>query len=213
MAGLYVALEGPEGSGKSTLAAALALELQGLCPSRFVTLTKEQGRTRIGAMIRTILLDNGNAEMDDRAELMLNVADRAQHWTEVLEPALAVDGIVVSDRSMWSGVAYQGYGRGLDIDDVLSMCDYALRGRRPDLVLFVDAPDGVLAQRMARRNLDRFESAGDSFHVRVRDGFRHLAATQENWVTLDGAASKRDVLASALDAVRSRLDDSAALTV
>jgi dTMP kinase len=197
--GRYIALEGAEGSGKSTHAARLAADLGAV-------LTREHGGTAIGERIRAILADPANTALTAKAEALLIAADRAQHLAEVVVPALASGRHVVSDRSIHSSLAYQGYGRGLALERIREMNAWAIDDRWPDLVLYLDVPERFLASRMRRRELDRFERAGPEFHARVRAGFREMAASDpQRWVVVDGEG-KVDVVAGRLrDAVRERL--------
>jgi dTMP kinase len=197
---VWVALEGGEGSGKSTQARLLADALGGV-------LTREPGGTAAGERIRELLLDPGVSALDARAEALLMAADRAQHMAEVVAPALAGGRHVVSDRSAWSSLAYQGYGRGLPVDALRRLSDWALGGRWPDLAVLIDVPGDVAATRLsaAGRAADRFEAEGDAFHRRVRDGFRELASAEpERWAVVDGTGVVQDVAAGVLAAVRAR---------
>jgi dTMP kinase len=197
--GRYIVFEGAEGCGKSTQAARLADALGAV-------LTRETGGTSIGVRIRAILHDTTVTGLADRAEALLTAADRAQHLEEVVEPALAAGRHVVSDRSVYSTLAYQGYGRGLTVAEVREINEWAIAGRWPDLVLLVDAAPEVLEQRMRGRQLDRFEREGDEFHRRVREGFRTMATDDpEHWVVIDGARSPDQVFAAVRTAVRDRL--------
>jgi len=197
--GRYIALEGSEGSGKSTHAHRLASALGGVA-------TREHGGTKIGELIRAILADPANAVLTDKAEALLIAADRAQHLEELVEPALASGRHVISDRSVYSSLAYQGYGRGLALDQVRAVNEWAIGGRWPDLVVLLDVPAAQLARRMRRRELDRFERAGPEFYERVNEGFRRLAAAEpRRWVVVSGDAPI-DVVADVIrEAVRERL--------
>ena len=198
-AGRYIALEGAEGCGKSTHAARLAAALDAV-------LTRETGGTDIGRRIREILHDTSVTNLSDRSEALLVAADRAQHIDEVVRPALAEGRHVVSDRSVYSSLAYQGYGRGLDLADVRTINTWAMHSAWPDLVVFIDVDEVSLAQRMRSRDLDRFERAGDAFHARVRAGFREMAAADPtHWVTIDGTATKDEVQVAIRGAVAERL--------
>ena len=197
--GRYIALEGPEGCGKSTHAARLAEALGGV-------VTREHGGTRIGQMIRSILADPANAELTDTAEALLIAADRAQHLAELVEPALATGRHVVSDRSVFSSLAYQGYGRGLPLATVRAVNEWAIGGRYPDLVLLLEVPDDQLADRMRSRELDRFELAEASFHERVAAGFREMAAADpEHWVVISAATDRDETARAIRSAVNERL--------
>jgi dTMP kinase len=176
---LYVALEGAEGCGKSTQAALLAEAIGAV-------LTRETGGTPVGARLREILHDTTVTDLADRAEALITAADRAQHVAHVVRPALAAGRHVVSDRSVHSTLAYQGYGRGLDVAELRRINDWATGGLWPALVILLDAPEPVLAERISGRDLDRFERAGQDFHRRVADGFRAMAAAEpERWAVVD----------------------------
>lgn len=197
--GRYIALEGAEGCGKSTHASRLAVTLGAV-------LTRETGGTAIGHQIRAILHDTSISNLSHRAEALLAAADRAQHIDEVVAPALAAGKHVVSDRSVYSTLAYQGYGRGLSIVDVRRVNEWAVDAHWPDLVLLIDAPTEILERRMRGRQLDRFEREGERFHERVRDGFRQMAIDEpERWVVIDGSQSLEMVAIDVRSAVRDRL--------
>jgi dTMP kinase len=175
----YVALEGAEGSGKSTQAALLAEALDAV-------LTRETGGTPVGARLREILHDTTVTDLADRSEALITAADRAQHVVHVVRPALAAGRLVVSDRSVHSTLAYQGYGRGLDLAVLREINDWAIDGLWPERVILLDAPTPVLAARISDRDLDRFERAGDDFHARVAAGFREMAAADPaRWAVVD----------------------------
>ena len=196
---VYIALEGPEGCGKSTQARRLADAIDAV-------LTRETGGTAIGERLRTILHDVTVTELDARAESLIVAADRAQHVVEVVRPALDAGRHVVSDRSVYSSLAYQGFGRELPIDELRSINDWAIRGTWPDLVVLLDVPTKVIANRMKSRQLDRFERAGDDFHVRVAEGFAAMAADDPgHWTVVDASRSVADVSAGILATVRDRL--------
>lgn len=183
----YIAFEGAEGCGKSTQAAHLAQRLDAV-------LTRETGGTQIGAALRAILHDMTNGHLDDRAEALLTAADRAQHLAEIVRPALDAGRFVVSDRSAYSSLAYQGHGRRLDIAEIEKLNEWATVGRWPDVVIFLDTPDDVIAERMSRRELDRFEAESLAFHERVLDGFRTMAAADpERWITVQAVGSIEQV--------------------
>jgi dTMP kinase len=195
----YITFEGAEGCGKSTHAALLANALGAV-------LTRETGGTAVGRRIREILHDNEVTDLSDRAEALLTAADRAQHSEEVLRPALAAGRHVVSDRSVYSTLAYQGYGRMLPLAEVRRLNEWALAGCWPDLVILLDVTPDQLERRMRGRHLDRFERQGADFHARVRDGFCAMAVEDPvRWVVVDGSAEPERVAASVRAAVRERL--------
>jgi dTMP kinase len=196
---LYIALEGPEGCGKSTQAELLATALDAV-------LTRETGGTAIGRRLREILHDTTVTDLDDRAEALIAAADRAQHIASVVRPALAAGRSVVSDRSVHSTLAYQGYGRGLDLDELRRLNDWAVDGLWPARVILLDAPPADLAGRLHGRDLDRFETAGDDFHDRVLTGFRAMAAADpQHWTVVDASGDVDAVAARIRDAVGERV--------
>ena len=193
MIGHWIAFEGGEGSGKSTQAKRYAARHDAV-------LTREPGGTPVGQRIRELLLDP-EADIRDRTELLLMAADRAQHVATVVVPALAEGRDVVSDRSAYSSLAYQGYGRALPLDEVRAVSDWASGGRWPDVVVLLDVDDEVRATRR-KQTPDRLEAVGDGFHDRVNAGFRAMAANDpDHWLVIDGAAPVEDVASAIDDAV------------
>jgi dTMP kinase len=191
----FIVFEGGEGSGKSTQAALLAHRLGAV-------LTHEPGGTSVGARVRAIVLDPAvGTALDVRAEALLMAADRAQHVAEVVRPALAAGRDVVSDRFSGSTLAYQGYARGIDVDELDRLSQWATGGLEPDAVVLLDVPPEVAAVRMTRVR-DRMEAAGDDFHRRVVEGYRALAAADpERWRVVDGSGTVEDVEARVLKAL------------
>ena len=195
---LFVTFEGIEGSGKSTHARRLAEHLR--AAGHRVTETREPGGTPAGLAIRRLLLGPEAVPVTPLAELLLYCADRSQHVTDVVRPALAAGHVVVSDRFSASTVAYQGYGRGLDLDMVRMLDARARDGLSPGIVFVLDCP---VAEGLARARgraggaaADRFEGETLDFHERVRRGFRELAAADpERFCVLDGTAPIDDVQA------------------
>jgi dTMP kinase len=185
--GWFISLEGIEGSGKSTQAAILARSLQ--ARGAQVIVTREPGGTRAGKFIRTIFLDR-NISLDSTAELLLVLADRAQHVREKLRGALEDGQTVISDRYSDSTVAYQGYGRGLDLKLVHELNRFASGGLSPDLTLVLDCPPEIGLARIERRAEgaarahDRFEAEQLEFHRRVRAGFCKIARNEPGRVVL-----------------------------
>ncbi len=213
-AGLFITLEGVEGSGKTTQAAILAdaLRARGLV----VTVTREPGGTPVGQAIRAIFLDAAFA-LEPAAELLLVLADRAQHVREQLRPALAAGQIVVCDRYSDSTTAYQGYGRGLDHQLLRELNQLASDALKPDLTLVLDCSAELgLARTHAcqkegagavdRFEVDRFESERLEFHRRVREGFLAVAREEPARVlVLDASRPAAEVSAAILGAVTARI--------
>jgi dTMP kinase len=189
---MLVAFEGGEGSGKSTQARILAERLGAV-------LTHEPGATRIGARLREMVLDP-NAHIDPRAEALLLAADRAQHVAEVIAPALAEGRDVVTDRYLYSSLAYQAFGRGLDAAGVRALSEFA-DAPEADLVILITVSPATRAQRL-KATPDRIEASGDDFHRRVERGFEDLAAADpQRWTVIDGNGAVDDVATRVWDAV------------
>lgn len=187
-AGVFITLEGVEGSGKTTQAGLLADSLR--AAGRRVTVTHEPGGTRAGQAIRAIFLDPA-VSLEVAAELLLVLADRAQHVREKLKPALAAGEIVISDRYADSTVAYQGYARGFDLEFLRNLNRLATDGTMPDLTIVLDCqvPTGLarIKNRMSRaaaRRPDRFEGEDAEFHARVRRGFLEIARAEPERVAV-----------------------------
>lgn len=197
--GRFIVFEGGEGCGKSTQAGLLA-------ESRGAVLTRQPGGTPLGRQVRTLLLGSETgpddaAPLDDRAEALLMAADRAQHVTEVIEPALAAGRDVVCDRYIGSSIAYQGYGRGLDVDIVRAVSGWAAGGLWPDVVVLLEVAEELAASRLGGAR-DRIEAAGSDFHRRVARGFAEQARDEpDTWVVVDGSGSIDEVHERVLDAV------------
>jgi dTMP kinase len=194
--GVFVAFEGGEASGKSTQAARLA-------ERRGALLTREPGGTELGERVRAVFLDPEVGDVDPRAEVLLTAAARAQHVAEVIAPALAAGRDVVSDRYVGSSLAYQGFGRGVAVDDVRRVSRFASGGLEPDLYVLLTVTPDVAAARLGS-DRDRLEAAGEAFHDRVAAGYRELAAA-EGWVVIDGSGPIEEVAAEVWAAVSGRL--------
>ena len=188
MSGRLIAFEGADASGKSTQARRLASRLG-------VELTFQFGATDIGSAIRSILLDPVHETLDDRAEALFVIADKAQHVTEIVAPALARGDTIISDRFTASTTAYQGYGRGLDRDELTGMMRWATHGLEPDLTVLLDVDLEVARQRLGDE-IDRIEGAGAEFHTRVREGYLEMAAADpDRWIVIDAGGTVDDVAA------------------
>lgn len=195
----YIVFEGLEGCGKSTHVTRLATTLNGIA-------TREPGGTALGATLRVTMADTSNTALSPRAEALMMAADRAQHLNEVVKPALAEGRHVVSDRSVYSSLAYQGYGRMLDIDELRHINNWAIGGRWPDLVIFINVPLDALLERLKKRELDRFEREDRAFFERVLTGYQTLAsADPERWLIIDGMPPKDDLEPVIARLVRERL--------
>ncbi|MDQ1402271.1 MAG: dTMP kinase [Actinomycetota bacterium] len=186
--GRFIAFEGGDGSGKSTQAGLLAARLGAL-------LTREPGGTAVGERVRAVLLDPDVAHLDPRAEALLMAAARAQHVAEVVRPALAAGRDVVTDRYSHSSIAYQGYGRGLDLAEIRQLSEWATEGLWPDVVVYLEVSPATAATR--RSDIpDRLEAEGREFHDRVGAGFRALAdAEPDRFLVVSGEGTPDEVAA------------------
>jgi dTMP kinase len=184
--GLFLVFEGIDASGKSTQARRVAALHDAL-------FTFEPGDTPVGVDLRRWLLDAAT-RMTPTTEALLMLADRAHHVDTVIEPTLARGRSVVSDRFYASTLAYQGYGRGVDLGELRAATDLAIGTTRADLTVLIDLPLDVANERRGRDAKDRFESADLDFHERVRQGYLELAATDtEGWFVVDGSQSESEV--------------------
>jgi len=196
----YIAFEGLEGCGKSTHVTRLAAALGAVA-------TREPGGTTIGASLRATMIDAANTMLSPRAEALLMAADRAQHLDELVTPALQRGQHVVSDRSAYSSLAYQGYGRQLDLAMLKQFNSWAIGNRWPDLVVYIDVPLDILLERLKKRELDRFEREDRSFFERIAHGFNEMAkAEPDRWLIVDGTPPKDELAATILREVTSRLN-------
>jgi dTMP kinase len=205
---LYIAFEGGEGAGKSTQVRLLARRLTEQADRPGVTplITHEPGGTPLGSQLRQLLLDVGQAPVGARAETLMMAADRAQHMDDVVRPTLSSGRHVISDRTAFSSLAYQGGGRALGVDQVRAVNDWALDGLWPDLVLLLDCPPAAGSERRSRE-LDRLESEAAGFHDRIRQTFLDLAAADTaRWVVLDASLSIAEVGDAVWTVVEARLE-------
>ena len=196
----FITFEGGDGSGKTTQLKALESYLA--ARGKSCLSTREPGGTSLGEHIRQVLLEVGQQPITSATELFLYLADRAQHIYEVIIPALAQGKIVLCDRHTDSTLAYQGYGRGIDLGLLRSLNDIASQGIKPDLTLLFDCPVEIglsrTAQRQSKMTLgrseDRFEREKIEFHERIRAGFLELArAEPHRFRIIDAAGSVEEV--------------------
>lgn len=211
---MFVTLEGLDYSGKSTQADRLLSRLERSHreqPDRWppVTFLRDPGGTPLSERLRDVLLDREHLAMSGRTELLLFEAGRAQLVETVIRPSLQRGSLVVCDRFYDSTTAYQGYGRGLHLDEVMRLNEFATGGLKPDLTILFDVPVGELERR--RRAVgaaaDRMESSGRAFYERVRTGYLALAAAEpQRIVRIDGTVEPDTVEAHVWGAVTERLE-------
>lgn len=197
--GRFIAFEGIDGSGKTTQARRIAEEYSAL-------FTFEPGDSDLGTILRAALLD-ASLPMGTTTEALLMLADRSHHVASVIEPALASGRHVVSDRYLASTLAYQGFGRGVDLEQLVAATQLATGGLVADLTVLIDVPVALAHERRARNADDRFEAAGAKFQEQVRQGFLELARdAKSRWVVVDGSRSLDDVTHDVNEAIGALFD-------
>lgn len=201
--GRFITLEGSEGSGKTTHLRLLAdaLRARGID----VLTTREPGGTKLGESIRGLLqFDAAGESPMPRAELLLFLASRAQLVDRVIRPALETGQWVLSDRFCDSTFAYQGFGRGMDVDALRAINRFATGGLMPDRTILLDIPAAVSHARVIGRKgpVDRFEAEQEAFHIRLAEGFRRLAAADPDRIrTVDSSQTQDETAAAVLGAL------------
>ena len=197
-AGRFITFEGGEGCGKSTQIRILAERLR--AAGKDVLLTREPGGTELAEKIRALVREESADPPNIRAETLLFLASRAQVVENVIRPALAAGKWVLCDRFADSTFAYQGYGRGLDLDEIKRINSFATGGLVPDRTVLLDVSPEVSAKRMRSREVatntdaDRMEKAGDDFHARLKKGFLELAAAEpERFAVISADGSVEEV--------------------
>jgi len=196
---VFITFEGPEGGGKSTLLRTLAAQLE--TQGREVVCTREPGAGTLGGEIRRWLLESES--LDERAELFLFLADRSQHWSQLIAPALARGAVVLCDRHADSTMVYQGYARGHDLDLLRKLNALATQGNSPTLTFLLDLDPAI---GLGRAKGDRMDREPLEFHQRVREGF--LTESQRDphrWVTLDASQPADQVAERAWQELSARL--------
>ncbi|MCY6370268.1 dTMP kinase [Clostridium ganghwense] len=179
--GVFITLEGPDGSGKSTIIKLV----EGYLSEKGIDYisTREPGGINIAEQIRNVILDKSNTAMDGRCEALLYAASRRQHLAERVIPALKEGKVVICDRFVDSSLAYQGYARGLGIDEVMQINEFAIEGYMPDFTLYLDVEPEVGLERIAKnkdREVNRLDLEKIDFHKRVREGYFILLEKYSN---------------------------------
>ena len=204
---MFITIEGPEGSGKTTAANTAVKELEKM--GYQIVRTREPGGTPIAEQIRNVILDKNNTAMDQRTEALLYAASRRQHLVEKVWPALKEGKIVICDRYLDSSLAYQGGARGLGIDNILQVNNFATEGTFPDLTLLFDIDPQLGLARIAansNREVNRLDLEKIDFHNKVRNTFLELAKRYpERFVVIDASQSKEEVAKKTLEVMLSRI--------
>ena len=204
---MFITIEGPEGSGKTTAVDTAVKELEKM--GYQIVRTREPGGTPIAEQIRNVILDKNNTAMDQRTEALLYAASRRQHLVEKVWPALKEGKIVICDRYLDSSLAYQGGARGLGIDNILNVNNFATEGTFPDLTLLFDLQPELGLARIAtnaNREVNRLDLEKIEFHTKVRNTFLELAKRYpERFVVIDASQSKEEVAKKTLEVMLSRI--------
>ncbi len=204
---MFITIEGPEGSGKTTAVDTAVKELEKM--GYQIVRTREPGGTPIAEQIRNVILDKNNTAMDQRTEALLYAASRRQHLVEKVWPALKEGKIVICDRYLDSSLAYQGGARGLGIDNILSVNNFATEGTFPDLTLLFDLQPELGLARIAansNREVNRLDLEKLDFHRKVRETFLELAKRYpERFVVIDASQSREEVAKKTLEVMLSRI--------
>jgi dTMP kinase len=210
--GLFIAFEGVEGSGKSTQSARLTAHLRGL--GFDVVLAREPGSTPLGERVRGLVLDENGLSVPPRSELFLMLAARAAFVADIVDPALAMNRVVVADRFELSTLAYQGAGRGLPLDDLIRCNRVATGGLAPHVtfLLDLDPDEGVRRQLAAAKRPDRMEAEARDFHRRVAAGYHDLAGMVAGLLRIDASGTVEEVQERVLRSLAERYPETFAET-
>jgi dTMP kinase len=203
---MFITFEGLDFCGKSTQVKLLKEKLESIGKS--VILIREPGGTLISEKIREILLDKNNSEMKIEAELLLFSASRAQLVREKIIPLLKEGKFIISDRFHDSSIAYQGFGRGINLNSVKTIQKFAIGLAIPHLTFFIDLPLEEIDKRREKfgaTNLDRIELSEDAFYNRVRNGYIEMSLTEKRFITIDGTLSIEDIHHKIIEAVQDRI--------
>ncbi len=200
--GIHIVFEGPDSVGKSTQI--VRTEKYLLDKGLNVSLTHEPGGTRVGSMLRKILLDTDIA-IDARAEALMMAADRAADVAQVIVPSLERGDVVLSDRYIPSSLVYQGVVRGLGVNEVAALSKFAAGDHVPDVILCFDLDDHLAAER-ADEHPDRIEQEGQVFQQKIRDAYRRLSA-EHSWSVVDAYGTEDEVFARIVNLISPCISD------
>ncbi|WP_017380240.1 dTMP kinase [Paenisporosarcina sp. TG-14] len=206
--GFFITIEGPEGAGKTTVLSDVVSQLT--AQGYNIVSTREPGGIRISEHIREVILNNDYTEMDGRTEALLYAAARRQHLVEKIAPALNDNKIVLCDRFIDASLAYQGHARGLGIDEVLSINEFAIGKLMPDLTLLFDLEPSIGLKRIAKhdeREKNRMDAESLAFHELVREGYQEVVKRYPNRIhVIDASKSQKEVTSDVMDVMKKSLE-------
>ncbi|MBQ6215935.1 MAG: dTMP kinase [Erysipelotrichaceae bacterium] len=207
MKGYFITFEGPDGSGKTTVATEVCKRLTEL--GYDVIHTREPGGIGISEDIRNIILDPKNTMMDAKTEALLYAASRRQHLVEKVFPAVKEGKIVICERFLDSSLAYQGYGRNLGFDEVLSINLFAIDNTYPDMTIYLDVDEQVGLDRLQDRSFkDRLDQESLEFHHRVSQGYREVLRRFKDRITIiDASKTKQEVIEASMKEILKLIND------
>ncbi len=210
MKGFFITFEGPDGSGKTTVATEVCARLKEL--GYDVIHTREPGGIAISEDIRSIILDPKNTMMDAKTEALLYAASRRQHLVEKVFPAVKEGKIVICERFLDSSLAYQGYGRQLGFDEVLSINLFAIDNTYPDMTIYLDVDEEIGLSRLADRSFkDRLDQESVDFHHRVSEGYREVLRRFKDRITvIDASKTKEEVIEASMKEILRLINDQGA---
>lgn len=209
MKGLFISIEGPDGAGKTSVINAIKPKLEAYFKQEILQ-TREPGGSLLAEKIREMILDPNHTEMDERTEALLYAASRRQHLIETIIPALQRGEVILCDRFVDSSLAYQGAGRGIGMEKIQSINDFAIETLRPDITIYldVDAQVGLnrIADKNSNRTKDRLELEDISFHNRVREGYLELVEKDpDRFLVIDANQDQETVAQAAWESLSKRL--------
>ena len=204
--GYFIVVEGPDGSGKTTVCNLLAAKLKE--EGKQIVHTREPGGIDIAEQIRNVILDPKNEAMDGKTEALLYAASRRQHLVERVIPSIEEGKIVLCERFVYSSLVYQGYTRGLGIDEVFAINKFAIGDMMPDLVIYLDVDEKVGLSRVdSRGNKDRLDGESSQFHKRVVEGYKLIKERFKDFKIVDASRDVDTVLKECLDIINSFIND------
>lgn len=204
--GYFIVVEGPDGSGKTTVCSLLATKLKE--EGKQIVHTREPGGIDIAEQIRNVILDPKNEAMDGKTEALLYAASRRQHLVERVIPSIEEGKIVLCERFVYSSLVYQGYARGLGIDEVFAINKFAIGDMMPDLVIYLDVDEKVGLSRVdSRGNKDRLDGESSQFHKRVVEGYKLIKERFKDFKIVDASRDVDTVLKECLDIINSFIND------